>query len=99
MIPMFIAWALTKKRQPIIGGEFPEKPVQRLDKRLIVGSVMFGVGWGFSGLCPGPAIASASYGGGNLIAFLVALVAGMLFAPQFAKLFTIFEKNYCELEK
>lgn len=96
MIPMFIAWQLTKKRAPVIGGVFPERPVQRLDKRLILGSIMFGMGWGLSGLCPGPALASATFGGPTLLVFLVALVAGMLFAPNLHKIISSFEKDYCE---
>jgi uncharacterized protein len=42
---------------------------------------MFGMGWGLAGLCPGPAMASLSYGGIGGAVFLVAMIAGMLAAP------------------
>ncbi len=49
-----------------------------IDRPLIVGSALFGVGWGLAGLCPGPAIAAAALGHVEIYAFLIALVAGML---------------------
>jgi len=81
IIPMFIAWRLTPNRNPLAGGEFPSLPRPELDHRLIVGSVLFGMGWGLAGLCPGPAMASLSYGGTAGIVFLIAMIAGMIAAP------------------
>lgn len=81
IIPMAIAWQLTRGRQPVLGGEFPAPPEPKLGHNLVVGSVMFGMGWGLVGLCPGPAIASLSYGGVGGAVFLVAMLAGMLAAP------------------
>ena len=49
---------------------------------LITGSVLFGMGWGLAGLCPGPAMASLSYGGWGGALFLVSMAAGMLAAPK-----------------
>ena len=43
---------------------------------------MFGIGWGLAGLCPGPALASISFGGIGGVTFLVAMLAGMLLAPM-----------------
>lgn len=82
IIPMALAWAYTKNRKPALGGEFPAQPNPEADKKLVVGSVMFGIGWGLSGLCPGPSIASLSFGGIGGIAFVVAMAAGMLMAPK-----------------
>ncbi|GAA6193940.1 DUF6691 family protein [Phaeobacter sp. NW0010-22] len=82
IIPMFIAWRLTPNRKPLAGGDFPSLPRPELDHRLIVGSILFGIGWGLAGLCPGPAIASLSYGGTSGIVFLVAMIVGMGAAPQ-----------------
>lgn len=81
MIPMAIAWMLTNNRKPLVGGEFPTKPDPRLGRNLIVGSVMFGAGWGLAGLCPGPAIASVTFGGPSSLVFVAAMLAGMLLAP------------------
>ena len=54
---------------------FPKaKPV---DRRLVLGSLTFGVGWGLAGYCPGPAVASLARGGVAPIVFTVAMLAGM----------------------
>ena len=82
IIPMAIAWLFTNGRKPILGGEFPAKPDATLDRNLVVGSVFFGVGWGLAGLCPGPAIASLSYGGWPHLVFFGAMAAGMFAAPK-----------------
>lgn len=82
IIPMALAWAYTKNRRPMLGGEFPTQPNPEADKKLVIGSVMFGIGWGLSGLCPGPSFASLTFGGIGGIAFVVAMAAGMLLAPK-----------------
>lgn len=81
IVPMFFAWRLTDGRHPLVGGEFPKPTDPLLDYRLIIGSVMFGMGWGLAGLCPGPAVASLSYGGAGGLLFLGAMLAGMGLAP------------------
>lgn len=82
IIPMFLAWRLTEGRKPVAGGEFPALPAPEVDHRLVVGSVLFGAGWGLAGLCPGPAIASITYNGWGGIVFMVAMLVGMLMAPK-----------------
>lgn len=82
IIPMAIAWRLTKGRTALLGNEFPTLADPRIDQRLVVGSVLFGAGWGLSGLCPGPAIASLSFGGVSGITFAVAMIVGMSLAPR-----------------
>nr|WP_170807957.1 DUF6691 family protein [uncultured Ruegeria sp.] len=81
ILPMLVAWQLTTNRAPLVGGQFPTAPSSELDRRLIIGSVLFGAGWGLAGLCPGPAIASLSYGGVGGVVFMVAMITGMLMAP------------------
>ncbi|OED50065.1 hypothetical protein AB838_03945 [Rhodobacteraceae bacterium (ex Bugula neritina AB1)] len=81
LVPMALAWRLTQGRRPAAGGSFPAPPPFRLDRRLILGSVLFGVGWGLAGLCPGPALASLSYNGWQGAVFLAAMACGMLAAP------------------
>ncbi|ATG35345.1 putative transporter component [Phaeobacter piscinae] len=85
ILPMALAWQLTRGRAPLVGGSFPAPPRQELDRRLIIGSVLFGIGWGLAGLCPGPAIASLSYGGTGGIIFIAALLVGMMAAPPVAQ--------------
>ncbi|MHA6159385.1 DUF6691 family protein [Pseudomonas sichuanensis] len=73
-------WARTRK-QSLLGAPM-QLPVKRtLDARLIGGSLVFGVGWGIAGLCPGPAVALVSTGRWQVLLFVVAMLVGMyLFA-------------------
>lgn len=82
IIPMAIAWQIAARRSaPALGGSFPTPPEPRLGRNLVVGSVLFGAGWGLAGLCPGPAIASITWGGTGGAVFLVAMILGMVVAP------------------
>ena len=60
---------------------FPSPGIPALDRKLIIGALLFGAGWGPVGLCPGPALASLSYGGTGGAVFLIAMSIGMLAAP------------------
>lgn len=82
ILPMLLAWQLTRARKPLVGGEFPAKPAQEIDHNLIIGSVFFGLGWGLVGLCPGPALASMGYGTPGVWVFTASMIAGMVVAPK-----------------
>ncbi|SLN19762.1 DUF6691 family protein [Roseisalinus antarcticus] len=82
ILPMAVAWQFTRRRRPVLGGQFPPAPEPRLGRSLVTGSVMFGMGWGLTGLCPGPSIASASFGGISGLVFLLAMGTGMILAPM-----------------
>ncbi|AML53423.1 DUF6691 family protein [Falsihalocynthiibacter arcticus] len=82
ILPMAVAWAYSKGRTPKLGGTFPAPPEPRLGRGLVVGSVLFGAGWGLAGLCPGPAIASLSFGGVGGLTFVAFMTLGMIFAPR-----------------
>ncbi|MEC8293055.1 MAG: DUF6691 family protein [Pseudomonadota bacterium] len=81
ILPMAIAWLLVPGRKPLAGGEFPAPAAPRLGRNLVLGSILFGAGWGLAGLCPGPSIASLSYGGVGHWVFVAAMIAGMAVAP------------------
>ncbi len=81
ILPMAVAWLLTRNRSPLVGGSFPNPPKPEIGRNLVIGSVMFGAGWGLAGLCPGPSIASLSYGGWGNLVFVAAMLAGMFAAP------------------
>ena len=81
IIPMAVAWALVPGRKPMVGGKFPAPPAPQVGRELIIGSTLFGAGWGLVGLCPGPAIASLSYGGAGQWIFAAAMVTGMAITP------------------
>lgn len=85
ILPMALAWRLTRRGAPLLGGSFPERPERRIDPPLVAGSLLFGAGWGLAGLCPGPAMASLSWGGLPGAVFLVAMIAGMVAAPPVRK--------------
>ncbi len=63
---------------PLLAPRFilPEK--DSLDAPLMVGALVFGVGWGLGGFCPGPAIVSAAFGDARVWAFVAAMIAAML---------------------
>ncbi len=83
ILPMAIAWRVAAVRKaPLTGGSFPEPPEPRLGRNLVIGSVLFGIGWGLAGLCPGPAVASITYGGSGVVVFMLAMLAGMGLAPR-----------------
>lgn len=48
-----------------------------IDRRLVLGALLFGAGWGLAGFCPGPALASITTGGSKALLFVGAMVAGM----------------------
>lgn len=83
IIPMAIAWRFTLGRKPVLADAFPTPPEPKLGRNLVLGSTMFGMGWGLAGLCPGPAIASLGFGGFGGMLFVAAMLAGMLIAPPF----------------
>jgi uncharacterized membrane protein YedE/YeeE len=82
MLPMAIAWRITRGRNPALGGLFPPKPEQRVGRNLVLGSILFGAGWGVVGLCPGPSVASLSYGGIGGVVFILSMFGGMWVVPM-----------------
>lgn len=82
ILPMAVAWRVAARRKrSVLGYAFPETPNQVVRPDLVIGSTLFGMGWALTGLCPGPAIASISFGGMGGLVFLLAMLAGMLVAP------------------
>lgn len=80
--PMALAWRVAARRSvSLLGTAFPARPDPYLSPVLITGSLLFGAGWAMTGLCPGPALASASFGGWGGLTFLAALITGMAAAP------------------
>ena len=65
-------------RAPLFDNRFAWPKTHPIDARLIGGSVIFGIGWGVAGLCPGPAVATLTLGLLPTAIFVLAMVAGML---------------------
>ncbi|WP_278482989.1 YeeE/YedE family protein [Achromobacter insolitus] len=73
-----VGFALLRRRRASLSGEPLRWPTAtRVDVRLAVGSLTFGVGWGLAGFCPGPALVAASAGVPEALIFVAAMVAGM----------------------
>lgn len=64
--------------RPLVGERFNWPGASSLDRRLLIGAALFGVGWGLAGFCPGPAIASLSLGYGKSFFFAAAMLVGMV---------------------
>jgi len=74
----FVAFALARRRTMSALGLPMQLPTSRsIDARLVAGSVMFGMGWGLAGFCPGPAIVALGAGYAKALVFTVAMLAGM----------------------
>ncbi len=71
------AFALMRKRtRTLLGAPVLLPSARRIDTRVIFGSLVFGVGWGLAGICPGPALVLAGTGSAKGLAFLAAMIAG-----------------------
>ncbi|MDR5018838.1 YeeE/YedE thiosulfate transporter family protein [Yersinia rochesterensis] len=69
-------WA-KKRKTSLLGQPFQLPTSTRIDRRLIGGSVLFGIGWGLAGICPGPALVLLGAGIYKGVIFAAAMVAGM----------------------
>ena len=78
IIPMAIAWTVANRReQSLLHSPMPHPAATHFDQPLVTGAILFGMGWGLAGFCPGPALASVSFGGTGGIVFLAAMLLGM----------------------
>jgi uncharacterized membrane protein YedE/YeeE len=77
-----VGFAVARRRTNSLLGAPMQLPTKRtIDRRLVVGSTLFGAGWGLAGFCPGPALVALGMGEAKAIVFVVAMLAGMgLFA-------------------
>ena len=67
-----------KRKAPIQCAAFSMPRSTNVDEPLVIGSVIFGVGWGLAGLCPGPVVASLLLNGQAMLPFFGLLIAGLL---------------------
>ena len=73
-----VAFRFVKKRTVnFLGGAMRMPTSDMIDKRLVIGSLLFGVGWGMAGFCPGPALTSMGTGNPKAVIFVIAMIAGM----------------------
>ncbi len=73
-----VAFRFAAGRKTSLLGEAMRLPTSsHIDRRLVLGGLAFGAGWGLAGFCPGPALASLASGGAKPLIFTAAMVAGM----------------------
>lgn len=74
----YFAFRQAKKRTHSFIGEQIQLPItQQIDKSLVLGAIIFGIGWGLVGLCPGPALVVLTLGGYEVVLFVLAMLTGM----------------------
>ncbi|MFP6851178.1 MAG: DUF6691 family protein [Pseudomonas sp.] len=71
------SWARLQ-RSSLLGAPMQLPSKRELDRRLIGGSLLFGIGWGIAGICPGPALAILLTGRWQVLLFVAAMLAGMI---------------------
>ena len=72
-----VARIARRRRRPLVSERFHWPTPRAIDARLIGGAVIFGVGWGLSGYCPGPALTSIGSGAASAIVFVAAMIASI----------------------
>lgn len=73
---------ILKRNSPLFATSFRLPTSQDIDTKLLGGAALFGLGWGISGFCPGPAVASVVFGRTESITFVIAMAAGMIVTKQ-----------------
>lgn len=64
-------------KQPVAAPQFQTPSAKGIDRRLLLGALLFGIGWGLVGYCPGPALAAIAFGAIGTLVFVLAMMAGM----------------------
>lgn len=73
-----VAFAVARRRTTAVLGGAMQLPARRdIDRPLVVGSLVFGIGWGLAGFCPGPAVVALGAGHWQALVFVLAMLAGM----------------------
>ena len=84
MITALIGYRLVfgVQKRPLFEASFSLPSAKQIDRRLILGSIVFGIGWGIAGFCPGGAIPTFGLGHSESYIFIASLVAGILVARR-----------------
>ena len=77
LVGVFAFGRAKRSATSMLGAEMRLPTQQAIDKPLVIGSLMFGAGWGLVGFCPGPALTALGSGNGKAVIFVIAMVAGM----------------------
>ena len=74
-----------RMERPWFEAEFPALPKKSIYRPLLIGAMLFGVGWGLAGYCPGPALAGLALGNEEVLVFLGAMLCGGLLQQRWAR--------------
>lgn len=77
VVGLFAFARARRQASALMGGAMHLPSSQGIDRRLVVGSLVFGMGWGLGGFCPGPAVVAAGAGHWQAVVFTLAMLAGM----------------------
>lgn len=83
MVTLVAFWMTPRLAKPLADEKFHLPARTDIDRNLLVGGAMFGIGWGLAGYCPGPALASVLTGGTDILFFVAAMVVGIWAAKRF----------------
>jgi uncharacterized membrane protein YedE/YeeE len=76
---------ILRSSKPLLDREFFLPTKRDIDRPLVLGAALFGLGWGLGGFCPGPALAGLASGAPGVILFVIAMIAGQWFAGRFIR--------------
>jgi uncharacterized membrane protein YedE/YeeE len=86
IVPMAIAWLIQRRmRKPLVESEFSLPTQRKIDAPLAIGALIFGAGWGLTGICPGPGIANLAIVPMAVLPYLIAVAVGMAAHHLFAR--------------
>ncbi len=80
---------LMKRKAPVCGGEMSLPQNTKVDAPLVVGSIIFGIGWGLVGICPGPGLVNMVTLRPKMLLFMVFLILGVLVKRWISKRYSI----------
>jgi uncharacterized membrane protein YedE/YeeE len=81
-----LGFGLANKKTTSFSGQAIQWPeMTQIDRPLVLGSLMFGAGWGLAGFCPGPALVAMASGNDKALVFVLAMLAGMALFGRFKK--------------
>jgi hypothetical protein len=78
MVHAFAYYFIRRRKTPLLDVKFHVPTRKDIDKRLLIGAALFGIGWGWAGICPGPGIVAATSGDSNILIFVGSMFLGML---------------------
>jgi uncharacterized membrane protein YedE/YeeE len=77
-IHSLLFFLIKKRTSPILDSKFHLPTNKDLDLKLLIGAAMFGIGWGWAGICPGPGLVASMSGNKNILLFVLAMLSGMV---------------------